>query len=57
MGGHSPDFPLREIGYKRTKGPRNIGLIYVPGFMSGKSGEKAVAMETFSVQYGYNYIR
>ncbi|XP_064104785.1 palmitoyl-protein thioesterase ABHD10, mitochondrial-like isoform X1 [Macrobrachium nipponense] len=47
----------REIAYAKSPGPRTPGIIYIPGFMSDKSGIKAVSLYKFCQENGFPYVR
>lgn len=48
---------VRRIAYKKINGPCPQGLIYIPGFMSNKSGIKATTLQSFCLKYGFSYVR
>ncbi|XP_068208762.1 palmitoyl-protein thioesterase ABHD10, mitochondrial-like [Palaemon carinicauda] len=47
----------RRIAYLKSPGPRTPGIIYFPGFMSNKSGTKAVSLYKFCQKHGFPYVR
>ncbi|NWU90564.1 ABHDA protein, partial [Upupa epops] len=49
-----PDRP--SLAYRKLKG-RNPGVIFLPGFKSNMTGEKATALEDFCSSLGHAYIR
>ncbi|KAK7076410.1 Mycophenolic acid acyl-glucuronide esterase, mitochondrial [Halocaridina rubra] len=48
---------IRKIAYMKSPGPRSPGIIYIPGFMSHKSGIKSATLSQFCLKYGFPYVR
>lgn len=49
-----PDQP--KLAYRRVKG-KSPGVVFLPGYGSNMSGQKAEAMEEFCRSLGHAYLR
>lgn len=49
-----PDLP--KLAYRKLKG-KSPGVVFLPGFASVMSGQKAEALEEFCKSLGHSYLR
>ncbi|XP_069493284.1 palmitoyl-protein thioesterase ABHD10, mitochondrial isoform X2 [Ambystoma mexicanum] len=49
-----PDLP--KLAYQKVKG-KNPGVVFLPGFASNMTGQKAVALEDFCKSLGHSFVR
>ncbi|XP_031439892.1 abhydrolase domain containing 10, depalmitoylase b isoform X2 [Clupea harengus] len=49
-----PDLP--KLAYRKTKG-KSPGVVFLPGYASNMSGQKAEALEEFCQSLGHSYLR
>lgn len=47
----------RRIAYRKLKGERSPGIIYVPGFLSTMNGTKAMMLNSFCKENNYPFLR
>ncbi|CAL4085275.1 unnamed protein product [Meganyctiphanes norvegica] len=47
----------RHLTYTKTIGPSQPGIIYIPGFMSGKDGNKPIAIDSFCQKNKLSFVR
>ncbi|KAG5268784.1 hypothetical protein AALO_G00216420 [Alosa alosa] len=49
-----PDLP--KLAYRKIKG-KSPGVVFLPGYASNMSGQKAQALEEFCQSLGHSYLR